>query len=645
MENNKIPLRYIIAEIFLVICSFFLMNIFKNETLLLTENYTKLLILYFITWLGTSSFNSKFDKSSFVSLNRLFSTLIRSSLFHLYILTFVLVILDLFEFSRLHILGSCFILFLFELALYLYYYNMMPYSPDYKMENSTSTRIEVTNLLFLGDLIIFLLSIGIGCLLASQHCKFTLLDYKNSLILTGLWFIFGMSTLKFNKNRKVDRNIWYLIDPVLKSTLFILLSISLLIFFVRFDVPLEFVFISLSIYLVLDVTFYVILDKLDFFNIPEKNNKDTVNANGQDLLEITDKNLKEQLLDTVEKVDVGEVKNYKNKFLRLLNSIPRLADLRLGDIDSTDISDIDDLPDTGVDVIFHTGRFNDIHYINRFLLKLHEKIKSGGYFLGRVDTIAADKRKFKERYPHLLRSIIYPFHFLIFRVIPKLPGLKKLYYILSRGKRQIISRAEALGRLSYNGFKVLRLEETDAGFIFICQKLKTPSRDPNPSFGPLIKLDRIGLNGEIVKIYKFRTMYPYSEYIQEYIYESCGIKDSGKFDRDFRLTEWGRWFRRLWIDELPQFINWIKGDLSLVGVRALSKHYFNLYPEELQELRIQFKPGIVPPYYAHLPKNFDEIVASEFKYLRKKQQKPFSTDFLYFFKIFNNIIFHKARSQ
>jgi lipopolysaccharide/colanic/teichoic acid biosynthesis glycosyltransferase len=62
-------------------------------------------------------------------------------------------------------------------------------------------------------------------------------------------------------------------------------------------------------------------------------------------------------------------------------------------------------------------------------------------------------------------------------------------------------------------------------------------------------------------------------------------QEGGKFKDDFRITTWGRVLRKLWIDELPQFINFFKGELSLVGVRALSDHYFQLYPKDVQELR------------------------------------------------------------
>ena len=68
-------------------------------------------------------------------------------------------------------------------------------------------------------------------------------------------------------------------------------------------------------------------------------------------------------------------------------------------------------------------------------------------------------------------------------------------------------------------------------------------------------------------------------------------------------------------------------------------------PEDLKKLRIQFKPGLIPPYYVDLPKSFEEIISSERRYLEKKQKNPFLTDVEYFFKAMKNIVFNGARSK
>src|SRR5690606_24682592 len=104
------------------------------------------------------------------------------------------------------------------------------------------------------------------------------------------------------------------------------------------------------------------------------------------------------------------------------------------------------------------------------------------------------------------------------------------------------------------------------------------------------------------------------------------LDEGGKFKNDFRIPTWGRWMRRLWLDELPMIINVLRGEMKLVGVRPLSRHYFNLYPPEIQELRTRHTPGLLPPFYRDLPKAFDEIVASEARYLRSYEKMPLRTD-------------------
>lgn len=102
------------------------------------------------------------------------------------------------------------------------------------------------------------------------------------------------------------------------------------------------------------------------------------------------------------------------------------------------------------------------------------------------------------------------------------------------------------------------------------------------SKGPIFfKQDRIGKDGKIFKMFKFRTMkYPYSDL------SPFTLRD------DPRLTKIGKFLRRYNIDELPQIFNVLKGDMSLVGPRPISKEdrAFIELPEF--QLRISVKPGI-----------------------------------------------------
>jgi len=156
---------------------------------------------------------------------------------------------------------------------------------------------------------------------------------------------------------------------------------------------------------------------------------------------------------------------------------------------------------------------------------------------------------------------------------------------------------------------------------------------------------RIGKNGNTIFVYKFRTMHPYSEYVQKHIYELNQLDEGGKFKNDFRVTFFGRFLRKFWIDELPMFWNLLKGQVKLVGVRPLSEQYLSLYTEEVRQKRIKFKPGIIPPFYVDMPKTIDEIMASEMRYIAAYEKKPFFTDVSYFYTAIYNIIFKKARSK
>jgi lipopolysaccharide/colanic/teichoic acid biosynthesis glycosyltransferase len=217
--------------------------------------------------------------------------------------------------------------------------------------------------------------------------------------------------------------------------------------------------------------------------------------------------------------------------------------------------------------------------------------------------------------------------------------------MLTKGRRRAISLAEGLGRLYFCGYEVLSIREIKGNVYFIARKTGQPKEDINPSYGPLFKMRRVGQNGKIIYVYKLRTMHPYSEYLQKFVFEHNQLQEGGKFSKDFRVTSWGKVLRKLWIDELPMLINFIKGDLKLVGVRPLSQHYISLYSEELRESRKKFKPGLVPPFYVDMPKSLDEIMKSELKYMRAYEKHPFRTDIKYFFGAAYNIIFKKARSK
>jgi lipopolysaccharide/colanic/teichoic acid biosynthesis glycosyltransferase len=290
-------------------------------------------------------------------------------------------------------------------------------------------------------------------------------------------------------------------------------------------------------------------------------------------------------------------------------------------------------------------RVNDFRRLNLYLIKVNELLQDGGVFICHGQTITQRRKRFHKKFTPVLGAPLYFGDFLLRRVMPKLPVLQGWYFALTKGKNRALAETEMLGRFYFCGFELIHKREVAGHMHFILKKSRPPRTDPNPTYGPLIRLKRLGQSGRTIYVKKLRTMHPYSEYLQDYVYQANALQEGGKFKNDFRVTSWGRILRALWIDELPQLLNFFKGDLALVGVRALSEHYFSLYPPDMQELRLQLKPGLMPPFYTDLPQTFDEIVESERRYILAKQAKPFSTDWKYFWRGVWNILFNRARSN
>lgn len=105
------------------------------------------------------------------------------------------------------------------------------------------------------------------------------------------------------------------------------------------------------------------------------------------------------------------------------------------------------------------------------------------------------------------------------------------------------------------------------------------------SKGPIMyRQERIGLGGKPFTIFKFRSMYIDAE--------EAGPKLS--FEGDDRCTEWGAVMRKWRLDEIPQFWNVLKGDMSLVGPRPERKYYIDLIMEQAPHYKhlLKVRPGI-----------------------------------------------------
>lgn len=146
--------------------------------------------------------------------------------------------------------------------------------------------------------------------------------------------------------------------------------------------------------------------------------------------------------------------------------------------------------------------------------------------------------------------------------------------------------------------------------------------------GPLIKFDsegpvifiqkRVGKNGRVFDLYKFRSMYKDAD---EHKAELMDQNESNglmfKMENDPRITKIGKFLRKHSIDELPQFWNVLKGDMSLVGTRPPTIDEYERY-ESWHKSRLSMKPGITGLWQVSGRsdiKDFDEVVKLDIQYI------------------------------
>lgn len=132
---------------------------------------------------------------------------------------------------------------------------------------------------------------------------------------------------------------------------------------------------------------------------------------------------------------------------------------------------------------------------------------------------------------------------------------------------------------------------------------------------------RAGRYGQPFRMWKFRTMVANAEELLEKIKQEHGNQMEGpvfKLDQDPRIFPFGAWLRKLSIDELPQLLNVVKGDMSLVGPRPLPLYEVDAFCEISHRRRLSVKPGITCEWQAggrNKITSFEEWVKMDLNYI------------------------------
>ncbi len=143
----------------------------------------------------------------------------------------------------------------------------------------------------------------------------------------------------------------------------------------------------------------------------------------------------------------------------------------------------------------------------------------------------------------------------------------------------------------------------------------------SPGASPIFVQKRVGKNGRVFNFYKFRSMVPNAESMLKNLLDKNEMTGPVfKMKEDPRITRIGKFIRSCSIDELPQLINIIKGDMSFVGPRPAIVREVEQYTDR-EKQRLCIIPGLTC-YWQIQPKrndlSFEEWLDLDLKYIRER---------------------------
>ena len=161
----------------------------------------------------------------------------------------------------------------------------------------------------------------------------------------------------------------------------------------------------------------------------------------------------------------------------------------------------------------------------------------------------------------------------------------------------------------------------------------------SPGDGAIFRQRRVGRDGKLFWLYKFRTMCPDAEeQLNELLSQNQMDGPVFKIKGDPRITRVGRFLRKTSLDELPQLLNVLRGDMSIVGPRPALPREVELY-SDYQRQRLYVTPGLscywqIAPHRDQL--SFEEWMDLDIKYVH---ERSFPVDWKIIFRTFRSMLF------
>ncbi len=222
-------------------------------------------------------------------------------------------------------------------------------------------------------------------------------------------------------------------------------------------------------------------------------------------------------------------------------------------------------------------------------------------------------------------------------------GLLLAFGVLSSGDNLTVEHLDDKDKLKFGYYLILKrmfdvvvsligLVVASVPMIVVAILIKTTSKGP-----VFFKDKRIGKDGKTITVLKFRSMYQDAEArLEQYLTkEQLEMwKKERKVDNDPRITKVGKFIRKTSLDELPQLFNILKGDLSIVGNRPLSKlEYDTYFDDEQKKLLDSMQPGLTGYWQAYGRSNVTFLSGERQKmYIYYPQNASIKLDIKIFFK-------------
>jgi exopolysaccharide production protein ExoY len=180
---------------------------------------------------------------------------------------------------------------------------------------------------------------------------------------------------------------------------------------------------------------------------------------------------------------------------------------------------------------------------------------------------------------------------------------------------------------------IIALMITSPLILMVAIGIKLTSRGP-----VLFIQDRVGQDEKLFRFFKFRTMH--SEVFPQMAHKAEELAAKGillKFDGDPRITTFGRFLRKYSLDELPQLVNVLRGEMSLVGPRPLIP-FMLAHDQDLRRQRCSVRPGLTG-YWQIYAREFSSSVQEMWPYDRAYLiEASFRTDLLVIARTFRIVI-------